>query len=63
MTHEANWQPTRKVTMGAIGGVPFAVLIVWALTTYGGVEVPPEVGGAIGAIATCLLSYLVPEGS
>lgn len=61
--HEApiNWQrlaPRRKVAAAGLGGAS-AVLIVWVVGLFG-VELPPEVAGAITTIVGFLVAYFVP---
>lgn len=63
--HEApiNWRqlaPRRKVAAAGLGGAA-AVLIVWVIGLFG-VELPPEVAGAITTVVGFAVAYLVPAG-
>ncbi len=56
MTEKTNTQKFAEGTKdnaGALGaGLP--VIGIWLITAYGGVELPPEVAGAIGGILGAL---------
>jgi len=54
--------PTRKVGSSAIGGA-LATIVIWAINTYSGVEMPPEIAAAITTIIVALIAYLVPDAS
>lgn len=51
-----------KVVGAGIGGA-VGILITWALSAGGGVEVPPEVAGAISMISSAVLTYLFPANA
>lgn len=54
--------PSTKVTAATLAAAISSVL-VWLLKSYGGVEVPDAVQGAIVVILTLATGYLVPEQS
>lgn len=55
----SNYTPSTKVATGTVGGA-LAILIVWIVGTLG-VEMPAEVGTAIGVLTTAFLAWLVPD--
>jgi putative flippase GtrA len=57
----AAWKPTRKVSGGIVIGAPASVIIAWALREFAGVEMPPEVAAAVGALISIIIAYLVPD--
>ena len=52
--------PDRKVGLGTAVGVPLGIVAAWAIGLTG-VVVPPEVAAALGAVATGVVSYFVPN--
>lgn len=50
----------KKLSAAAIGG-PLGVVVVWGIGAFATVEVPPEVGAAIGAVLTFIASLLIPD--
>lgn len=52
--------PNRKVSAGAGAGLPIGIVLVWALGEAG-VEMPAEVGAAIGTIMTTFIAYMTRE--
>ena len=62
--------PKKKViaaTGGAAVGSAVSVIILWMLTAYGHVTLPPEVSNALGTIFTTVVTgfagYFVPPGA
>ena len=55
--------PTRKVTAGAVIGIPSGIILVLLLDTFAGLPepVPGEVAAAIGSILSVIASYFVKE--
>ncbi len=51
---------TRKVRVGALGGVA-ATIIVWLLRATLDVEMPVEVATALGTLVTAIFVYLTKE--
>lgn len=58
-------RPTRKVTHGAVIGMPTGVVLVWVLQTFilpkEVVPIPGEVSVALGSIISFIVSYFVKE--
>mgnify|MGYP007082276238 CR=1 FL=1 len=54
-------RPSRSVTVGALGGSPLGIIVVWALM-QAGLDVPPEVAAAIGTTVGALVGYIVKGG-
>ena len=52
--------PSRKVGAGMLAGA-ISVLLLWALKTYGNVEMPGEAGASVTTILTFITSYFVTE--
>ena len=52
--------PTRKVTAGALAAA-LTTILVWVLSEFAGVELPPEVAAAVTSILTLGAAYIVPE--
>lgn len=51
-----------KTNTNLIGGVAFlTTILVWVVQTFGGVEIPAEIGAAITGAAAWILGILVPE--
>jgi len=55
------WTPNRKVGSGIAAGMPIAIAISYALRTWFGIELPPEMATAIGSIASFIIAWLVPS--
>jgi len=57
--------PTRKVTGGAVIGIPGGIVVVWVLETFvlpaTAVPIPGEVAAAIGSILSFAAAYFVRE--
>ena len=51
--------PHQKVVAGALAGA-VTTIAIWALKTWGKVEVTPEVGSSITVVLTFIVSYLTP---
>lgn len=49
-------KPSTPVTVGAVGGSPAGVVIVWALA-LAGIDVSAEVAAAIGSVVGAALAY------
>ena len=59
----SDWTPDRKVSIGAGAiGVPLGIVVTFALQEFG-IEVPAEVGAAIGSLLSTLAAYFVPSAS
>jgi hypothetical protein len=54
--------PTTKVAAGAIAGA-VTTIIIWLLKSYAHTEIPGDVGAAMAAILTFVVSYAVPPSS
>lgn len=54
--------PSNSTTMGTLGGVGMGPIIVWLITTFTGVEVPPEIAASIGAVIGNLIGYFFEGG-
>ena len=52
--------PNRKVTVGGLAGA-VSIIVVWAVRTFGEVEVPPEIASAVTVVLTFVAAYLVSE--
>lgn len=52
--------PTRKVAQGTGYGALLGVVIAWLLGQFG-VDMPPEVAAALGALLNGLVAYFVRE--
>ncbi len=52
--------PDRKVGLGTAIGLPIGMIVAWAVGLTG-IVVPPEIGAAIGAVTTGVISYFVPN--
>jgi putative flippase GtrA len=52
-------QPSRKVSVGGLGGAA-GIIVTWILVTVG-LDVPAEVGAAISTIMGFAAAYIVPE--
>ena len=50
----------KKVNAAAIGG-PMAIVFTWGFTIVTLIEVPAEVGAALGAIFTFIASVAIPD--
>jgi len=56
-----NWVPDAKVSVGAAAiGLPVGIIIAFILGQFG-IEVPGEVGAAIGTLASTVAAYFVPS--
>jgi len=53
--------PTRKVGGGIAIGIPLGIIVVWLIQTVAKMQVPAEVGAAIGSIMSFAASYLIPD--
>lgn len=55
--------PTRKVTGGAVVGIPSGVILVWLIDSFAGLPqpIPGEVAAAIGSLLSVVASYFVKE--
>lgn len=53
--------PTRKVSRGAVIGIPSGVILVWLIQTIADVSIPGEVAVAIGSVLSFVASYFVRE--
>lgn len=51
---------TRKISASALGTAA-GIVIAWLVQSLGSIEVPAEVGAAIGALATGGISLLIPD--
>jgi len=51
--------PSRKVSVGALGGA-LGIVITWVITLFG-VDVPAPVGAAISTLCGSAAAYIVPE--
>lgn len=60
MATKTSAAPTRKVVAGVLAGA-MTTVGVWAAKQYGGVEMPPEVQGAITVLITAVVQYVVPD--
>jgi hypothetical protein len=56
---QASAAPIRKVAVGAVASA-IAVLVIWALTVFAKIAIPPEVAGAIAVIVYAIVAYIVP---
>lgn len=61
MSARRSLKPSAPVAIGAAGGSPLGVLVVYALQ-LAGVDVPAEVAAAIGSAVGALLGYFVKGG-
>jgi putative flippase GtrA len=52
--------PSTKVTAGALAGAVTA-LIVWAVSEWTSVDIPPEAAAALVVVISFVLSYLIRE--
>jgi putative flippase GtrA len=52
--------PTRKVTAGTVAGA-LTTIIVWVVSEFFQVEIPPPVAAAITVILAMGTAYLVPN--
>lgn len=52
-------KPTKKVSAAGIGGA-ISVLVIFVAQEFG-VEIPGDVGAAIGTVAAFTLGWLVPS--
>lgn len=55
-----NLKPTRKVGSGMMGGA-VAVIAIWAIKQFAGVELPADVASAITLLLTSGPAYLIGE--
>lgn len=53
--------PSAKITTVAISGAIVGIL-VWALKTYGKVEIPADVAVYLSTLITAFLGWAVPDG-
>jgi hypothetical protein len=51
---------TKKFSAAAVGGAA-AIIMVWAFNAATGIDVPAEVGAAVGVILTFITSILIPD--
>ncbi|MCH7761804.1 hypothetical protein IIA15_10475 [candidate division TA06 bacterium] len=67
LVNQPSAKPTRKVTAGAVIGIPVGVVLVWVLDAFVlpnvgyGDKVPGEVAVAIGSMLSFIASYFVKE--
>lgn len=55
------WVPDRKVSVGAGAiGLPAGIIVTYVLQQMG-LEVPAEVGAAIGSLLSAIAAYFVPS--
>lgn len=59
LVDQPSYHPTRKVSLGTLAGA-FVTILVWAVG-LAGVEIPPEVAGAMVMFFGGVVSYLVRE--
>lgn len=52
---------TAKKLSAASIGTPLGIVIVWGFATATGLQVPAEVGVAVGAVLTFVASVLIPD--
>jgi len=52
--------PDRKVSAGALAGA-LSVIIVWLISYFANVEIPPEVASAFTVVLTFGTAYVVTE--
>lgn len=57
----ASIAPVQKVTASGLGGA-LAILIVWVLSEFVGMEITPEVASAIVTILAFIAGYVTPPG-
>ena len=55
-----NQSTGKKFNAGALGA-SFAVLLAWVISQITGIDVPAEVGAALGGICTFIASLLIPD--
>lgn len=53
--------PTRKISRGAVIGIPSGVIFVFLIEQIPGVSIPGEVAAAIGCVLSFIASYFVKE--
>jgi len=53
--------PTRKIGRGLGIGGSASILVIYLLNNILGIDVPPEVSGAIGVFMVFLVSYFTKE--
>ena len=51
---------TTKISASALGTAA-GIVIAWLVQALGNLDVPAEVGAAIGALSTGLISLLIPD--
>lgn len=51
-------KPVRKVSAAGAAG-SLTIILVWAATTYGGLEIPPEVASAFTTVVAFAAGWLV----
>jgi hypothetical protein len=65
LVNQASAMPTRKVTGGAVIGIPAGIVIVWVLESFvlspNAIPIPGEVSAAIGSILSFVAAYFVRE--
>lgn len=54
--------PSNSTTIGTLGGVGFAPVLVWIATTFAHVEMPAEVAAALGSVVGNLIGYFFEGG-
>ena len=52
--------PTKKVTNGGLAG-GLSILIVWVVSYFGNVEIPPEVASALTTVLGFVTAYCTTE--
>lgn len=61
LVNQPSAKPTRKVTGGAVIGIPVGVILVWILERLGVGPIPGEVAAATGSILSFLAAYFLKE--
>jgi hypothetical protein len=67
LVDQPSLEPTRKVTGGAVVGIPTGIVLVWVLETFVlpalgyNNPIPGEVAVAIGSILSFIASYFIKE--
>lgn len=56
------YMPSASTTVGTLGGAGVGPIIVWALTAFTNVVMPPEVAAAIGAVIGNAIGYFFEGG-
>lgn len=65
LVNQPSSMPTRKVTGGAIIGIPGGIILVWVLEKFilppNAVPIPGEVASAMGSLLSVIAAYFVRE--